>query len=95
MAALCHESVLPPTMARTRNTDMLPILEKYNLRGSFAIIGDLVGTTGYMTLAQLKDLVARGHGALCMARLAGWITAKLQQLHRRAARRELPSRLLN
>ena len=34
---------------------------KYNLRGSFAIIGDLVGTTGYMTLAQLKDLVARGH----------------------------------
>ena len=55
----------------TQYTDMLPILEKYNLRGSFAIIGDLVGTTGYMTLAQLKDLVARGHECVVHGPIGG------------------------
>ena len=43
-------------------TEFAPILEKYGLRGSFAPIRSLVGTSGnFMTLAQLKELVARGH----------------------------------
>ena len=60
----------------TQYTDMLPILEKYNLRCSFGIIGDLVGTAGYMTLNQLKDLVARGHECVVHGPLGG--TGSLQ-----------------
>lgn len=55
----------------TQYTDMLPILEKYNLRGSFGIIGDLVGTSNYMTLAQLKDIVARGHECVVHGPIGG------------------------
>lgn len=60
----------------TQYSDMLPILEKYNLRASFAIIGDLVGVTGYMTLPQLKDLVARGHECVVHGPIGG--TGSLQ-----------------
>jgi hypothetical protein len=38
-----------------------PALERYGMRGSFAIIADLIGTAGYMTLANLLDLQDRGH----------------------------------
>ena len=55
----------------TQYTDMLPILEKYSLRCSFGIIGDLVGTAGYMTLTQLKDLVARGHECVVHGPIGG------------------------
>lgn len=55
----------------TQYTDMLPILEKYSLRGSFAIIGDLIGTAGYMTLAQLQDIVARGHECVVHGPIGG------------------------
>jgi len=60
----------------TQYTDMLPILEKYSLRCSFGIIGDLVGTAGYMTLTQLKDLVARGHECVVHGPIGG--TGSLQ-----------------
>ena len=55
----------------TQYTDMLPVLEKYSLRGSFAIIGDLVGTAGYMTLTQLTDLVTRGHECIVHGPIGG------------------------
>lgn len=38
-----------------------PAFERFGLRASFAIIADLIGTPGYMTLAQLLDLQDRGH----------------------------------
>ena len=60
----------------TQYTDMLPILEKYNLRASFAIIGDKVGHAGYMTLAQLQDLVTRGHECVVHGPIGG--TGSLQ-----------------
>jgi len=48
-----------------------PELEKRDLRGSFGIIADLVGQSGYMTLAQLQDLVARGHEMVIHGPLGG------------------------
>ncbi len=39
----------------------LPILEKYGLRAYIAVIYDKIGQPGYMTMAQMKDAVARGH----------------------------------
>ncbi len=51
--------------------DMLPILEKYSLRGSFAIIADMIDTNGYMTLPQLQDLVARGHECVVHGPIGG------------------------
>ena len=38
-----------------------PVLNKYRLKGSFAIIADSIGGSGYMTLNQLKELVGAGH----------------------------------
>jgi peptidoglycan/xylan/chitin deacetylase (PgdA/CDA1 family) len=38
-----------------------PAFERFGLRASFGIIADLIGTPGYMTLAQLQDLRDRGH----------------------------------
>lgn len=38
-----------------------PAFERYGMRGSFCIIPDLVGTPGYMTWDQLRDLRDRGH----------------------------------
>lgn len=38
-----------------------PLLERYGMRGSFAVIADLVGTGGYMTWDQCRDLRDRGH----------------------------------
>jgi len=38
-----------------------PAFERYGMRGSFSIIADLIGTPGYMTWAQLRDLRDRGH----------------------------------
>ena len=58
--------------------DMLPILENTICAALFAIIGDLVGTTGYMTLAQLKDLVARGYE--CTLCVLPWRAGSLQNL---------------
>jgi len=48
-----------------------PELEKRGLRASFGIIADLVGTGGYMTLAQLQDLVARGHECVVHGPIGG------------------------
>jgi hypothetical protein len=39
----------------------LPILEKYLLKSTFGIIANLIGTGAYMTLSDLRDVVARGH----------------------------------
>lgn len=55
----------------TQYTDMLPILEKYNLRCSFGIIADKVGESGYMTSAQLADIVARGHECVVHGPIGG------------------------
>jgi len=40
-------------------------LEKYGFRGYFNIIRDKIGTPGYMTDYQVRDLVARGHEIYC------------------------------
>ena len=46
----------------TQYTNALPILSKYNIKGSFGIIKNAVGLNGnYMTLANLQTLVAMGH----------------------------------
>lgn len=45
----------------TAYTLCAPALERYGLRGSFGIIADLIGTPGYMTWAQCRDLRDRGH----------------------------------
>ena len=37
------------------------LLDKYNLTGYFMISSDLVGKENYMTIAELKDLISRGH----------------------------------
>lgn len=38
----------------------LPLLQKYNMRGSFAIITGKVGTPGYMTWDQIKQMQIAG-----------------------------------
>jgi len=43
----------------------LPLFESYGIPLTAAIIPQLVGTPGYMTEAQLRDMVRRGH--LCVA----------------------------
>ena len=49
-----------------------PTLEKYGLRGCFGLIADNVGTSGvYMTWAQARDLVARGHEIVVHGPLGG------------------------
>lgn len=47
-------------------TQIAPLLESYGFRGSMGIIGSLIGPTAgsNMSLAQLQDLVARGHEAV-------------------------------
>ena len=45
----------------TQFTNALPILSKYNIKGSFGIIKNAVGIAQYMTLANLQTLVAMGH----------------------------------
>ena len=42
-------------------TKIAPALEAHGWRGAFAVVPSRVGTSGYMTLAQLQDLQARGH----------------------------------
>lgn len=42
-------------------TTVAPILEKYGFRGTFNVIVGRVGTPGYMTWRQLRDLAKRGH----------------------------------
>jgi peptidoglycan/xylan/chitin deacetylase (PgdA/CDA1 family) len=42
-------------------TNAFPILEKYHIKASFAIITDSVGNEGYMTWDQIRDLKAHGH----------------------------------
>jgi Polysaccharide deacetylase len=50
---------------------MAPMLEKYGFTGSFSIIADLIGTGGYMSLANLQDLVARGHECVVHGPIGG------------------------
>ena len=38
-----------------------PILEKYGFRGVFFISTSYIGTPGFMTIEQIKELVQRGH----------------------------------
>ena len=38
-----------------------PALEAAGVRGTFYVVTGLIGTSGYMTAAQLQDLAARGH----------------------------------
>lgn len=38
-----------------------PILEKFGFRGNFNVIVDRIGSEGYMTWEQLRDLDRRGH----------------------------------
>lgn len=45
----------------TNWTRGLPILERFNLKASLGIISTQVGNANYMTLAQLQNLVSRGH----------------------------------
>lgn len=42
-------------------TCVAPILERYGLRGTFNVIVDRIGTPGYMTWWQLRELNRRGH----------------------------------
>lgn len=42
-------------------TLIAPILEKYDLRGHFYIVTNLIGTKGFMTGKQVRNLVSRGH----------------------------------
>lgn len=53
--------ISPDDGLASQYTLLLPLLEKYNLKASFAIIGDLLNTGGYMTDAQVQDLFALGH----------------------------------
>ena len=39
----------------------MPILERYGMRASLGIIATLAGQANYMTVANLKNVVARGH----------------------------------
>jgi len=39
-----------------------PMLERYRLRGEFFIVSRLIGTPGYVTAEQLRDMARRGHG---------------------------------
>lgn len=48
-----------------------PAFERYGMRASFAIIADLIGTAGYMTLAQLQDLRDRGHECVVHGPIGG------------------------
>ena len=42
-------------------TIIAPILEKYNLKGVFFIATDYIGTDGFMTGEQVRELAERGH----------------------------------
>ena len=42
-------------------TGALPILEKYQMRGTHSAIAARVNTAGYMTTAQCQDALSRGH----------------------------------
>lgn len=53
--------ISPDDGLASQYTLLLPMLEKYGLKASFGIIGDLLNTGGYMTDAQVQDLFARGH----------------------------------
>lgn len=41
------------------------ILNKFKMTGYFMVSSDLVGTEGYMTVSQLKELLAEGHVIGC------------------------------
>jgi peptidoglycan/xylan/chitin deacetylase (PgdA/CDA1 family) len=46
---------------KSQYTDMLPILEKYGLKGTFYVITGLIGAPHYLNEDQLKELYLRGH----------------------------------
>lgn len=46
---------------KSQYTDMLPILEKYGLKGTFYVITGLIGAPHYLNEDQLKELYVRGH----------------------------------
>jgi peptidoglycan/xylan/chitin deacetylase (PgdA/CDA1 family) len=39
-----------------------PVLERHGLRGSFFVVTRWIGTPGFMSAEQLRDLASRGHG---------------------------------
>ena len=39
-----------------------PLLEQHGFRGEFFVVTSWIGTPGFMTADQLRELVARGHG---------------------------------
>jgi peptidoglycan/xylan/chitin deacetylase (PgdA/CDA1 family) len=41
-------------------TDALPLLKKYQAKGTLYIINDLLNTPGYLTNAQVKEIIASG-----------------------------------
>jgi len=45
----------------TQYEALAPLCERYGLRLSMGLIGNLIGQSGYMTSSQLQELVARGH----------------------------------
>jgi peptidoglycan/xylan/chitin deacetylase (PgdA/CDA1 family) len=42
-------------------TKALPLLQKYNMKGDFAVITAGINTSDYMTTDDLKDLINKGH----------------------------------
>lgn len=48
-----------------------PAFERFGMRASFSLIADLVGTANYMTLDQLRDLLARGHDMVVHGPIGG------------------------
>lgn len=48
-----------------------PAFERYGMRGSFGIIADKIGTAGYMTWDQCRDLRDRGHECVVHGPLGG------------------------
>jgi hypothetical protein len=49
----------------------VPLMQARGLHASFSIIPDLIGTAGYMTLAQLRELKANGHEILTHGPVGG------------------------
>ena len=45
-------------------TVLLPMLEKFGFKGSFAVVTNRIGRKGYMNKTQLLDLQQRGHEIL-------------------------------
>lgn len=62
-----------------------PLLERRGFRGDFFIVSRLVGTPGYMTAAQIRELADRGHGIHSHSASHGFLTT----MNRRAIHEEV------